>query len=984
LLAVLLSFGLFVAWAAVGLAFIGLVDRRRDALQAMLLAPTVGFLACLVPTFVLSRWGVPVGQFGAVLGIALLAAAGAYYAVRRPRLPWLAWAPFAGVLVAAFYLTARPMAEFGFDWVSFCNGDMANYTLAAQRFYDAGYYERPAWPTFLEGRDYSIGYWLLFTVWNSRAGAELLLAWVMSVTGLNPHAVFMPVMAALHLSLLSGAAAMVLRARRAYWAAVTACALLAASPLTTLGTLYQLIAQVAGLAIATACVAAAAPPPTVDTAFAAGAGDAPDDGKDHRWWGQSLLLAFLALSLLIVYPELSGLTAAGLGLMAVVLVARRRVPWRWAARTYGAALGVMFVAAGPFVLGAVRFMFEQARYASGIHAWQRDVFPYYLVPTGLATLWGFMGIGDPAGLAFDPSRRIVAGAVLLLVAGGLAAWGAWRGSGPACVASVMLGLGAALFAREAAFGLYKLAMFVQPFLLAALVVGWYALLRDRRWAGVPLLALAYYASGTQGGYVYSSRGVGTAFNAIPDASGSAVNREFATAVAQHPAARVLSDTSNIVLGKFQWLYARGQPLATPGVSEIVVDGFCTTPPPGAPFLRQAMPLIEQLRARVPYQSFALHPPVPHGDGPSTNVFRWPRLGVPPPGGHPDVVVTSAPKLTVLNRRKFPAGYAGNFVAKPYADVSDHLIFLGSDLGQNGYARDRVSMHGLEGDPLFLSGTTMAGVGRHLLFRVINPSPRVRLVVNLTRSFAGDGDNALPATAAVIGDARVPLPCVGRGSMRAVSEPVPAQVIDDVPYVAIDFGTDGSVFPDHRVGLMKAFGKSVRVDARRVVGFGREVSAISEAEYAALRRPAAVSAFPSDLANPDLEYSGCYEDGWVSEHSMFGLGSPSAGPERITVRGEVPLIGDDKAYTSEVAVVVDGQEVARQGVGLGAFTVAAPVPTARAVGAARKVELRFTRYQRLPAPDDRPVAAMLKEVSLAPASATTAPSTAPIAAQTAAP
>jgi hypothetical protein len=196
---------------------------------------------------------------------------------------------------------------------------------------------------------------------------------------------------------------------------------------------------------------------------------------------------------------------------------------------------------------------------------------------------------------------------------------------------------------------------------------------------------------------------------------------------------------------------------------------------------------------------------------------------------------------------------------------------------------------------------MAGIGRHLLLEIVNPTPRVRVAVHFTRSFAGDGDNRLPP-AAVIGTERLPFSLVGRGSARVFSPPVAPQVVGGRPYVALDMGVDGSPFPDRRsVGLMRLYGRDIALDGRRLVAFTRDVSLVSEAEYRARRTLPALRAFPADLANPDVEYSGLYEDRWVSEAASVSLAAGGS-PSMLVVRGTVPAVGD-RAFETECIISV---------------------------------------------------------------------------------
>jgi hypothetical protein len=365
------------------------------------------------------------------------------------------------------------------------------------------------------------------------------------------------------------------------------------------------------------------------------------------------------------------------------------------------------------------------------------------------------------------------------------------------------------------------------------------------------------------------------------------------------------------------------------------------------------------------------------DGAAVNQFWVNRIGRPagamPPGTY---VALSTGKLTVLNRYHFPPQEKRNFVLAPWHDVHNHLIFTTSMLGQHYFNNfkswevdRRVALCKLEPDPN-MPGETFCSCGRHVLFEVVNPTPGARLLLALSVSNMADGDNRLPPAAAV-GDGRYPFPLVGRGSARVFSPPLTAQVITGIPYLGLDLGAEAKCFPTRRVGLMRLYGNDLPSDSRRLVGFTRDVSLVSAEEYAGLRAPARVEKFPRDLECRGLEYSGVYEDGWASEACFFALARP-AGPARVVVRGVVPGLGDD-AFTTELTVLVDGQEVARRTLRPGDFEVAAPVPGG--YGRSR-VELRFSRFQQLPGGDGRPTGCLLKLVALESAVGGTGLATAP--------
>jgi hypothetical protein len=216
--------------------------------------------------------------------------------------------------------------------------------------------------------------------------------------------------------------------------------------------------------------------------------------------------------------------------------------------------------------------------------------------------------------------------------------------------------------------------------------------------------------------------------------------------------------------------------------------------------------------------------------------------------------------------------------------------------------------------------------------------------------------------------------VGRGAARLFSEPVEAQQIAGRQFLMLDLGTPGKRLPVRRTGLMNWFGTDVGIDTRDVVGRARDVSIVSEEQYQDLKPPSRLIGFDSrgddhPLRNRQLEYCGWYEnDGWVSEEAYCHLTQPP-GPQVVVVRGIVP--GLTPAFHTSVSLMVDGAEVARTEVVPeidGRFELAAPVATEPGK---HEVRVRFSNYQRLPEPDNRPAGARIISIGFEPTGGGTA-------------
>jgi hypothetical protein len=995
LLALGLTVALFAFFSLVGYAVLRGLKVRLDPLQEVLLAPVVGVVVLTVAVYLINRVGVPVGKFAYPLTVVLLVAAGLPMVVRPRRVPWRQWRPFGLVLLAALLLVGWPMFQYGFDWLSLCNDDMANYCLGAVRFHDYPFFQAPTVEQLIDGRDYSLYYWFLHVAMMVRPGAELLLAWLMAVTQITPLKGFMPLILSLHLCQVSALGALVHQSPRMRKAALAACTLLALSALASFGALYQLVAQVIGVALIAGTAAVLLRPMVEDEdphpsplpeyrergkegnpsqPVAAAPIFSPSSSSPPSPWRLGILVGLLGAGLLLIYPEVIPIVGASWMLFLLLEAARRRVKLPALGTFVGAAVVVAAILLGRTGLGIEGFQFGQAAGGSAGAPSQTILFPYYQIPSGIADFWGFFP------LTFVPqepiaSSAIAAGMALLLLAVVAAAYFAWRRVPVAVVCTVMLALTAFLAVRQAQFGLYKIAMFLQPFVAGVVAL---AVCRWVKWPKARVVLLALLAAPgvfVQQSYVNGSRGTGAAggFPEVADPSRSRINEDFRKLLAAVPGTPgrrdLFCDTANIVLSKFQAYYTRGEPTAYPAtpVGVFMLNATRHHLLAHEAIVDQAERLREQTLVYMRKYRFDLKEP----DHPeAVNPFEYAELGpllsrgsTTSPASSGDLTLLQAgPKQTILNRwnvwrRMGIEASEVNFLASPLKQARNHLMFVESDLGRSYFAAQTdISMFQLEPDPTFYYGTTMAGVGRRFVFQVVNPSPGVRLVLELTTSLNADENNALPPGAAAIGTKRELFAVSGRGSARVFSPALEPQVMGGRSFVGIDLGRDPVRFNEKRRGLMRLYGLDVPLDRRRLVCFGRDISAISERQYAALKPPSRLEKFPADLQNQELEYSGFYEDGWVSDGAWCMLSRP-ADADAVVVKGYVPDLAE--GFETEVTVKVGGQEVGRKKLGVGQFEVRCPI--AGSTTGRQRVDVSFSKLQNLTEPDGRPVGALLTSI-----------------------
>ncbi len=122
--------------------------------------------------------------------------------------------------------------------------------------------------------------------------------------------------------------------------------------------------------------------------------------------------------------------------------------------------------------------------------------------------------------------------------------------------------------------------------------------------------------------------------------------------------------------------------------------------------------------------------------------------------------------------------------------------------------------------------------------------------------------------------------------------------------------------------------------------------------------AQVSRFPEDLiSSQGVDHEGIYSDGWVAASACIVLRQPSGTFFRL--KGLIPQISNS-AFSTQLEVLIDRRLVITKMLGCGEFTIEASILNLTS-NINRRIELRYTKTQLLPAPDARAVAAQLFQV-----------------------
>jgi hypothetical protein len=895
----LLTLALFLAWCAVGLA--GLVVLRADLseMRVALTAPILGSALTVVPLFMLSNAGAPMETAAPPVLALLLVVSLVVLAWRRPRLS-LAIAPVIALCLLDLALLGRPMLQYGFDWIANANGDMAYYVLSATHLVGDGLQSPVNVRALANNQDFPSSAQGL-NLAGLRPGTQITLAGLAATTGKTPLALYMPISLAIAMSGICATASLAMQASRRWWSASVAAALLVASPMAGYGVLQQLLPQIWGVGLVAAVFSWLIRP------------------EIHRNRGPGIadlcVISVLFVALFVVAYEVALTVIAAYVLYVGVLLARRRLSLRAVALLWAIPLVATIVSVNTFLPRAIRYIdhfvlsFGTSEGFKGI-----SQFGYAIVPTALPGAIGLRSLFASPQAPYTSFFILIAAGVcagVLVICVMTAARGV--AAGIALVGYLALGI---LLARNGNdYGLFKLYMYSQPFLAAAIAV-WLSYLRSKvtlAFAGAVLAVTVGLQIRTLNTYVNAS------FDPIdlPNASQPDLLPKFRLAL-ERAATPVVTVTDNFTLGMLEGASAEDKRVFF--LSRNLFD--------------------------LPWKERVLNVRGPHGVtklefGENTGASRVLSRGS-------CVIVLPTGSQIAVNRRSLPEG-SQNLAVQPCGRMNNALAFIVSSLGQPATlpeGRQWVSFWQLERDP-WLAGRTFSGFGRYALFQVLNPSRSVRVALDFTTTPVLGG-RVLPPVA-VIGAERAQFPLVGSGSARVFSPALRPKIIGGQSYILLDMGRRGRLPLVRRPRAAGLWGKSAVLDPRSLTSYVRDVSLVGAREYRDLRPPLAIQSFPDDLRNGNLEYSGIYEDGWVGRKSYARLACGS--PGRLVIRALVPA----RQEGQRLRVLVNGRLIESRSVMPGSLDL--DMPLSACIGS-RRVELRWAAVTRLGASDQRTTAVRL--------------------------
>lgn len=937
----------FFSCSVIGLGWTTLLGGRRNPQRDLLVSPAVGIAALVIPAFLLSRLGFPVRAFANdLVGVELLAGV-VIICILKPRLRWREVAVFAVPVVLGFTLTALPVVEFGFNWLGYANSDIGYYALAAQRYLDHGFASRPSIPDLLFHRDLSAQLYFLDFVSRERIGAQLLLALFAACVHQPPLRLVMPFSLCAFFATISATSGLLAVRNRAWWEPCLCGTMMAASSLGSFWTYLGLLGQCFGLPLLVATFVVAEDLPEITK------GSLPAAIRSGS------LAAILVAGLALVYPEVAPFLVGGVALFLVAVSARHLLDPRMLGVYVATAVILSVVLLNVYLPAVVAMVGTRSVELVG----PQHLFEQYLVPSGLANVWGFtpLFLSDPQPwLSFE----IFCGALCLLFAIAGAIWHSWKGFLPGTALLVMLAIALYFFSRSLDFPLFKMAMYVQPVLVACFCMAALSVRNLLAKAGKPRTGVALavvLVSTTAIAGLHAQRFYVAASSDLPDtvpvgisaiANGSPRHflDEAERAHSQSGLADILFDNAGLAIVAYAGAFAQG--------NDFIV--------PGSPYIDRIVPLDQPQRfhqdaeltqwiERYTTEYGALHRrryfSLKSKEGPPQTAFLLNET-LRGSGGTPQDAKywLTSPRLSVLNRFRESRDVDDIRVAR-FNDVHNHLVLMDHSFGVLlPWSRTNVALtEPPEPDGILPGGERMQGFGRYELFEVLHPSKRLRLVFAFSETgrLVGPDSSAqrrIPPVDA-IGARRVSMGGEGSGAARLVSPEIEPQWIDGRAFVALDMGRPPRAEQYPKSGLMNLYGRGVALDNTELVGRARDISAISAFEYEHDVPPTSLDSPGAAVGHDNLFFSGMYEDGYVDRTAWFKLGS-SRSNAILLLSGSVP---EGRRGVVRIDASVDGRRVLEGLRPSGPFVLDVPVNVPRGP---HRVDVTADRVFRRPWPDTR--------------------------------
>lgn len=916
-MSILIVVSLLSIWFYLGWIVLDFV-RLEDGVERGLLAPAVGMAVVTLITTTASLVGLPINQSKWIVILLLFCSF-----CLALRVSWGGFKKMASIHLFALTLNLCTfgigLIAFGISWQGLVNWDAATNSLAAQYFTQHSFFAEPNIQSITKGLDYSPLSAMLYVSGGHRFGDVMLLGFSASLFNLNPDEVYMAHALAIRCTLIASAALLVYSRGAHVWKTLLAIGLLTLSPLAAYTFLNQLISQMGGLALLLAAA----------SMFGILL-DRPEVAARVIW-----PLAFVLAALSQSYPESVSLLILGVLLFGIYRARRRELPPIKVIFKSGIILTlavlVLINASLPNVLNHMLGVTSWGMTKAKAMPLVDDRFAYAFSPDFFPFLIGFESIyeriSEPWAFALQVSALALTLIVILFAVRRLDRY-------PLLISLCFAALIAFLFLfwQRNGFATFKMMLMAQPLIYALLSALLIELVVARNLIGV-IAAFGVLLLTGRGGSVYLYHAM------IP-----VMNIEKIQRMISSSSKGVIIESASFLSGQFSVLRPKSKPVFfEQNFPRVYAGGY-----------------LNKLHTLLPNQdAFAKDLYQYHADRYQTAFFQC---------GPPDLqakfetlaremvpsgIATLVPggQLTTLNRSQF---WGNDLLLLDRGSLKDFLVYRPSTLGQYYGFSDTVSTYNLESD--VLAHKSMSATGRYMLLEILSPSEEdVRLAVRFTRTYMGAQHTRLPEIT-LHGAQSTRLGITGAGALSMTSIPFRPCTIGGRSYILVDFGSEPTQFKNSAPWTYRALNIPYQPDTRRLSGFLRDISIVStdakDNHNSFLRLN---GKWDFDAFEASFEYSGMFEDGWMSDHLKMQL-NPGIKKRQINIGMEIPI--ELAKQNALLFIEVGGKPVQQQALLAGRVDVRIDL----SAGSDQTISLMVDKPLVLPGGDGRSVSGLVRSIT----------------------
>lgn len=867
MMVVLVAIILLFIWFYIGWIFLAFI-KNEDSLLRGLLSPTVGMAVVIFIVTTASLLGMPIKYSSYIViffSIILL-----YF------IKFDIWKGFISslsinliLLLCNFLITSIGLFLYGYGWQGLINADAAINSLAAQYFISNSFFSEPSIELINQGIDYSSLAAMLYVIEGHRFGDVMLLGFSSSLFRLNPDEVYMVHALIIRCALIASAVALIYqKIKIRIWSVLIAILILSISPLGIYTYLNQLISQLGGLALTLVAIILISriferSESTLNLAFLVSITIA----ALNRYYPESI--PYLALSIIIYgsftiynnrYFDHNVLKLSGLILAFVVLFTNVSIPMVFS--------------------HLLRQMGSVGRNQNDQDSIVLNDFGYAFQPDSLSLFYGFQALREQVN---DPWATIILVISIILsiclIIFSIRNFTRYSLVISLCASGLIMLL--YLSIKESGFGAFKMMLHLQPIVFALFAAMVNEALIVRNILMISSIFILVIMIGRVAFYY-------VAISVRPSSYNFAQNHfldKVQKLVSDSPKGAILY-SPNFLFGEFALLREKKHPLffeqnfpkfiagrkyfsRKTFIDSLLPDGG-TFPGNIEKFYSRNYNFnkfdCESFKQEIVFNS--LH---------HSNISQ--EIPYIIPGG----------KLIPLNR----LNYYADFLVIDKQKVNDVLMFQPSSLGEYYGVNKSPSIFNLESD-LFIDDGSIAGVGRFMLLEIFNPSDdNIQIKIGFSRTIFSGQAAKLPSNVTIYGEKITEIDVIGSGAMNFTSIPLQPCNIDGKKYVLIDFGIEPNYFDKNELApwVYQYFNVPYVPDLRKLSGFLRDISIApkllidNKFDISLLRNN-----WNFKLFNQLFEFSGIYEDGWMSDQIKLQLNS-NINFRKMVIKFEVPNVSN---------------------------------------------------------------------------------------------